>query len=64
MLIRHREAEGHTGVNDPVLHELNCEQTNRRSDQELIDTVRERESRGLGAGKARAALRARGVELE
>ena len=64
MLIHNREAKGHTGVSDPVLDQLNCEQTNRMSEQELIRTVREREGEGLGAGKARAALRERGVELE
>jgi hypothetical protein len=60
MLIHHREAQGHQGVNDPVLHDLNCEQTDRMSVQKLLDAVYDREGRGLSAVKARAALRDRG----
>jgi hypothetical protein len=58
--IHEKEAAGLTGRTDASLHEANCEQTDRMSDAELKATVSSREDHGLGADKARAALRARG----
>jgi len=58
--IHRLEAQGYIGRTNPLLHALNCAQTDRMSVAELMRVVAERESRGQGADKARAALRRRG----
>jgi hypothetical protein len=61
--IKELEAKGYKGTNDPVLHALNCEQTNRLSDKELLSLIRSRAASGKPIAKLAAAARKRGLSF-
>jgi chorismate mutase len=61
--IKELEAKGYTGKTNSVLHALNCEQTNRLSDKELLSLLRSRAAAGKSIGKLAAAARRRGLSF-
>jgi hypothetical protein len=61
--IKDLEAKGHKGINNPTLHALNCEQTNRLSDKELLSLIRSRAASGKPISKLAAAARKRGLSF-
>ncbi len=54
---------GHTGETNTELHALNCAQTDRLSDKDLLATYVSRRLQGLPTTKLEAAARDRGVTL-
>jgi len=61
--IKELEAKGYTGVTNPILHALNCEQTDRLSDNELLSLIRSRAAAGKPMAKLAAAARRRGLSF-
>lgn len=61
--IKEMEAQDFTGINSSRLHALNCEQTNRISDENLLSLIRSRSAAGKPIGKLAAVARARGLSL-
>jgi len=59
--IKEREAQGHTGANDPTLDALNREQTSRMSDSDLVSLIQSRAAQGKPFGKLAVAARQRGL---
>jgi arsenate reductase-like glutaredoxin family protein len=62
-LIHKLEARGHTGRTNATLHALNCAQTDRLSDSELLARIRSRAAAGKPIGKLAAAARRRGLSF-
>ena len=61
--IKQSEEEGYTGRSNSTLHALNCEQTDRLSDQEIQELIEERTGQGKPVGKLLAAARNRGLSV-
>ncbi len=61
--IKELEARGYTGTTNSLLHALNCEQTNRLSDRELLSLIRSRAAAGKPIAKLAAAARRRGLSF-
>jgi hypothetical protein len=61
--IKELEIKGYRGTTNPELHALNCEQTNRLSDGELLELIRSRASAGKPIAKLAAAARKRGLSF-
>jgi hypothetical protein len=61
--IKELEAKGYRGTTNPELHALNCEQTNRLSNSELLTLIRSRAAAGKPIAKLAAAARKRGLSF-
>jgi hypothetical protein len=61
--IKELEAKGYLGTTNPELHALNCEQTNRLSNSELLALIRSRAAAGRPIAKLAAAARKRGLSF-
>lgn len=61
--IKELEAKGYEGTTNPLLHALNCEQTNRLSDKELLSLIRSRAAAGKPFAKLAAAAKRRDLSF-
>ncbi len=61
--IKELEAKGYKGTTNPLLHVLNCEQTNRLSNEELLSLIRSRAAEGKPIAKLTAAAKRRGLSF-
>ena len=61
--VKQIEAKGYKGTTSPLLHALNCEQTNRLSNEELLSLIRSRAASGKPIAKIATAARRRGLSF-
>jgi hypothetical protein len=61
--IKELETKGYKGTTSPLLHALNCEQTNRLSNEELLSLIRSRAAAGKPIAKLAAAAKRRGLSF-